>query len=121
MLVEIVNNVDVDVPLNITLDMAKLLDTRLVDDVTAIGAVIKLLLNMVDVIIDPVKVFSMITTVLVGATNDVSLLSDIMGVCSLLGSTLMEVTDGVEVIVPLDIAVIDITVIPESCSVTVVL
>ena len=118
MLVEIVYNVDVNVPLNITLDMAKLLDTRPVDDVTAIGVVIRLLLDMVDAIIDPVKVLSMLTTVLVGTITDVDSLSDVIGVCSLLGSTLIEVTDDVEVIVLLDIPVINIT---ESCSVTVVL
>ena len=115
MLVEIVNNVDVDVPLNITPDIAKLLDT--IDDVTVIGVVDRLLLDMVDAIIDPVEVFSMLTAVLVGAMNDVGSLSDAM----VLGSTLIEVTDDVKVIVPLDIAVINVMVIAESCSEIVVL
>lgn len=85
---------DVDVPLNTTLDITELLDTRLVaiiDDVTVIGVVI------------------MLTTVLVGAMNDVGLLSDVMGVCL----TLIEVTDDVEVIVLLDIAVINVIVTAE--------
>ena len=48
---------------------------------------------------------------------DVGFLSEVMGVCSLLASTLIEETDDIKVTVPLVTVVIDAIVSAETCSV----